>query len=290
MEWKSYHIFINNYDAIDEFIKNDLRSIIDYLNNYIEKWFFIRYWQGGPHVRLRYLEKDVNSSNVICFIEGILKKYEKYEFLISDLVNDKKLANFEKTENISWYKNLSVQSIPYVAEYDRYGGCSVMNLSEDIFMESSKFVLHMVEKIPFNQRIIISFDMMLLTFKEVFKEDLYKYIKYYEAYWERYGNKEIFSAYESAYCNVLKNRFMTIQKNNQNYLKIYGEYLNFLNKKYEEIKKHQTTYKKEYEYGILFSHVHMNNNRLGIFPEIEYFLSKMILKLEGEILGGVVES
>lgn len=290
MEWKSYHIFINNYDVIDEFIKSDFRTIIEYLRNNIDKWFFIRYWQGGPHIRLRYLEKDVNESNIVNFIESLLKKYENREFLIPGSINDKNLADFEKTENVEWYKNLTVEPIPYIAEYDRYGGESVMELSEDIFMESSKFVLDIVEKISFNQRIIVSFDIMLLTFKSIFKEELYKYIKYYKSYWNRYSNNDNLEAYEAAYYNVLKNRFVDIEKNIKKYEKIYGKYLSFLDKKYDEIKNNQTSYKKGYEHGIMFSYVHMNNNRLGMFPEMEYFLSTMIFKLGCEKNGDLVES
>lgn len=47
---KSIHYFIHNFDDQDRLIVK-LKEIFKDI-----QWFYIRYWEGGPHLRIRFLD------------------------------------------------------------------------------------------------------------------------------------------------------------------------------------------------------------------------------------------
>ncbi|MDA6131158.1 hypothetical protein OSK38_27810, partial [Escherichia coli] len=51
--WKAYHVFYHgNLDIlIQQCIKPITKKLLS--EGIAEKFFFIRYWEGGPHIRLR---------------------------------------------------------------------------------------------------------------------------------------------------------------------------------------------------------------------------------------------
>ena len=66
--WKSLHIFY--YDNHDELLCFGILPIIKKYN--IRQFFFIRYWEQGPHIRFRIKTDDDG------LIEKIIEDIEKY--------------------------------------------------------------------------------------------------------------------------------------------------------------------------------------------------------------------
>ncbi|MDA3130699.1 thiopeptide-type bacteriocin biosynthesis protein [Aliibacillus thermotolerans] len=145
MVWHSLHIFYHNQDKWDSLLLHIYRQL-KYGFNKTPSFFFIRYWEGGPHIRLRIknisdYEKDQLKNNIINFFHlhpstvKIDKEhfYNQYKVLISS------------NEDLEWYPNNSVQEIPYIPEVERYNGNEMMALSELQFEYSSKYVLEFLQ-------------------------------------------------------------------------------------------------------------------------------------------------
>ncbi len=113
------------------------KFLIDFVHLFIEKmqkekglskYFFIRYNEGGPHIRLRLLvEKDKENK----WKERLKKESEIYWSITEkNTIKDKKnLCN-------------PIQFVDYIPEINRYGGVHVMEEAEKQFESSSEVVLY----------------------------------------------------------------------------------------------------------------------------------------------------
>ena len=139
--WKSYHMFLWDYSVFD--------SVIMYIYSHLndeekEKLFFIRYWEGGPHLRVRIQENASQRIEVILkmAIQNTIKQYpyirnielNKEEYYLETFTDGEKID----VKQMPWYENMSIVEIPYKPELDRYGGWDLIGYSEKLFCISSK--------------------------------------------------------------------------------------------------------------------------------------------------------
>ena len=107
-----------------------------------EQYFFIRYWERGPHVRLRFkgepgvLEEKVKPA-LIAHFEAYFEAHPS-ERLDPQWVND-------LSEEGRWYPNNTIQFIPYEPEVDRYAGPEGLLIAERQFEASTRAVLAIIE-------------------------------------------------------------------------------------------------------------------------------------------------
>ncbi|MDD5361339.1 MAG: lantibiotic dehydratase C-terminal domain-containing protein [Ignavibacteria bacterium] len=141
-KWLSAYLFYSDSrdiflkDAVYPFIKN-LKSISGF-----KRYFFIRYPERGPHIRLRILTESRKSYNTI-------------KLLLADHFNNyfkqRPSKNIEPDwvknlpDNLKWFKNNSVRFIDYEPELERYAGITGMEISEEQFQLSSETVLKILE-------------------------------------------------------------------------------------------------------------------------------------------------
>ena len=73
-EWTAYHVFIWDYSVLDDFINNLYEKLSPSQQNNI---FFIRYWEGSPHVRIRFrnIEKELVKRAVNSSLKYLDRKY-----------------------------------------------------------------------------------------------------------------------------------------------------------------------------------------------------------------------
>ena len=103
----------------------------------VERFFFVRYWHRGPHVRLRfYGQKDQLESILIPNITSYLEDY--FEFHPSYRNDPDYPEGFPETEK--WLPNNSVQVVKYTPEYHRYGGADGILIAEQHFDSSSRVI------------------------------------------------------------------------------------------------------------------------------------------------------
>lgn len=110
-------------DSEKRFLSNHLKPFIDYLHNQnlINQWFFIRYKDERPHLRIRFQgnAETLNKQLLPILHDWSLK-------LIQDgLIQDLSLASYER-------------------EIERYGGIELMPLIENLFCADSVAVLELL--------------------------------------------------------------------------------------------------------------------------------------------------
>jgi thiopeptide-type bacteriocin biosynthesis protein len=115
-EWLSAYLFYNGSPELwlRTLIQPFLVDVQSRLHP-VSPWFFIRYAEGGPHIRLRL--------QVIGY----------------------HLPDVKRTlENVSGQNNLRVQYTPYIRETVRYGNAVTITLAERQFYLSSQYSLQMI--------------------------------------------------------------------------------------------------------------------------------------------------
>ncbi|MGE7984986.1 thiopeptide-type bacteriocin biosynthesis protein [Lysinibacillus fusiformis] len=274
--WVSKHLFIHDYVLIEEFLKE---CLLPYLDREKVRYFFIRYWDGGPHIRLRYqtaqevakkIEKDLEH-----LLESFHLKHSSHSF--QAISYDEAIIQTEGIVPTAPYPNFSIQAIEYVPELNRYGGEAAMSLSEELFVHSSKFAGQIIQKLNRTQRYVLAIDLMYNCTK--IAQEL-GYIEKHETMFHAY--REIWTQFsqnktpEQIY-KVINNRIDQL-KNGELAIEFYQPYLKVFKSMLAQIKLCQTTMEPKYAFYIVISHLHMLNNRLGISPEYEFIFSDAFLK------------
>lgn len=107
-----------------------------------DKYFFIRYWEQGPHVRLRFLgDEQVLETQLKPKLENWFNAWMTAH--PSDLELSEELRQFALEQK--WFPNNSVQWIEYEPETERYGGEHALPVGETQFQASSDAVLTVMD-------------------------------------------------------------------------------------------------------------------------------------------------
>ena len=150
--WLYYKIYAGSKSA-DLILAEVIKPLGDFLikNNFINKWFFLRYGDPNFHIRLRFQVKEEKS----------------IQFIISYFVSQLK-PYLEK--DIIW----KVQLDTYNRELERYG-IQTMELSEDLFFYDSKLIVNFLNLIEGDEgdeiRWLFSLKSTLLQLKIFLKSD-----------------------------------------------------------------------------------------------------------------------
>lgn len=139
--WISIHL--HTMQNFDHFIRGGIRPVLETLetNFGIKRYFFIRYFERGPHIRLRvYMPENTIENDVRKFLsEYFLAYFKKKPFnkaMALDLLN--KVPNSLPTENFYFGD--------YKPEYERYGGIEGVHLAEEVFVLSSRVVMQKLDE------------------------------------------------------------------------------------------------------------------------------------------------
>jgi thiopeptide-type bacteriocin biosynthesis protein len=161
-EWLSFHVFYaaNSNPILVEGVTPVIRRLR--AEGLIERWFFIRYWLEGPHVRLRVLPRRAEDTErvraeVRAALEAVLARrpalYEADRDDSGELFKRMYLAEYGEdawnarygADGVMPYRdNNSVHEIAYERELDRYGGPAGMALSEWHFERSSDLTMRLL--------------------------------------------------------------------------------------------------------------------------------------------------
>lgn len=283
-KWLSLYIYYKNEQKKDEFIQlisDKMEFLIQ--AKLIEKWFFIRYWEGGPHIRLRILIDPKNNQFIINFINDLKKfiydnpnkdKFSKIEYL-------KNIKKFQdKNSNFLWHEDGDIIKVPYVPEYKRYGGIDLMPLTETMFQYSTRLVVNLLKEIQtYSQKILVGYIFTQKLFNLFFSnkkiKDYSKYILNQNiSFWESmdiFPNKNIQyflnanSKYDEEIWSILIKK-ESIKNNILNFNDGFAKLLSSLS----DINAISLGF-------IATSHIHMFNNRLGCAPSFETSYYKNML-------------
>lgn len=292
-KWISFHLF---YTDLTFLLKNGVSPFINELNQKkcINQYFFIRYWEKGPHIRLRLLVDDDKTAEVT----HLLNSYFSNFFMINPSVR--------KNNSNDLLPNNSVQIIEYVPEVERYGGEFAIKIAEKHFQNSSEVVLKLIHDYD-NWSITISQGKALQLYIVFFRaislsnEDILKMITImYNSHWKTIaqkivGDKDIEEVFTTQYLKnekIIKENIKSLNEiidHNEliNYpvlydffekVKLIDEDLNDLNKRELITLKNPTTDSNAKKGIIYISYLHMLNNRLGLRNQDEAYISFLLKK------------
>lgn len=276
--WHSKHLFIHDFGLIDRFLGSHLFSVIDAVTP--DQWFFIRYWQGGPHIRLRYRFEDSGRKKRFDALlsermEAFGKEHGNHPF--REVSYDRRIVDLEGVSDLDVHPNFSIRDIPYQPEWARYGGPVAMAESELLFHRSSEMAKTIIDSLEWPKRYVVAFDLMQYSFGVAEKIGMTRseeeFFSSYHKVWESFGAGPQHEAVRKA----LEKR-MDKNRARQEVPDVYREYLTVLETAMARILDIQNTYRAEDVHYLMVSHIHMLNNRLGVSPENEHFLSGVFLR------------
>jgi thiopeptide-type bacteriocin biosynthesis protein len=124
-DWQSFHVFLHTgITEADAFLTEDLAPLLDGLTAGRQGagWFFIRYGEGGPHVRVRVRGLGPAAAG-----------------LPADL---SRLAGARTAVDGPWpSRHAEVRAVPYLPETGRYGGSLALPVAEEVFVGSSRIAV-----------------------------------------------------------------------------------------------------------------------------------------------------
>lgn len=169
--WTSAHVFHQgDHDAL---LCHLLRPFVDELcaRQNVSAFFFVRHWEGGPHVRIRLL---ATNAKVVSHVRRQVEQRAR-EYLAAhpsrDVVDRESYARLsahfgcrEGTPDLQVrYPNDSVQFFPYVFEATRYG-TDMADVLEQHFAESSQLALSLLRAgIRMQQRQMVALCAVILS-------------------------------------------------------------------------------------------------------------------------------
>ncbi|MEO0778923.1 MAG: lantibiotic dehydratase C-terminal domain-containing protein [Bacteroidota bacterium] len=137
-QWLSAHLYYN--EPWESFLTD---AVLPYLNTTLQtgiaqKYFFIRYWERGPHLRLRLLGRPDTLREVL--YPNLCEHFGSYfERLPSERTEPEYPPQLP--DDFKWHPNNSIQFIAYQPEWERYGGAVGVAIAEETFFHSSRIVL-----------------------------------------------------------------------------------------------------------------------------------------------------
>lgn len=170
--WVSAHAFY--HDDLDRLLLDVTAPLVAELaaGGLSTQYFFLRYWDGGPHLRLRVLPADESARAEVTRL--VRERFEKYfahrpateQVTQEDYANSTRwLASIESVSApAELYPNNSLAFIPYQREHAKYGVGASMVAVERHFWESSRIVLDLLRTTPAqDHRSTAAAAMILLT-------------------------------------------------------------------------------------------------------------------------------
>lgn len=150
--WASWHLHVQSRggQALDQILRDVVAPVATMLavsEPHRRPWFFIRYWQHGPHLRLRIAGLDAEQTRSM---SSALT--ERMEAALSGLDDSQRMDQNDYAQIVSEIarageggQSMAVGTLApagvlpqaYEPEIDRYGGRSQLGLSEDLFHSSS---------------------------------------------------------------------------------------------------------------------------------------------------------
>ncbi len=163
MSWREVHIYLHGQSQMDAFISKDLPLIAADLECE-RQWFFIRYWLGGPHVRLRVQSPRPNDA--IATIVG--KAAARRE--APQLLSREQFYKYPKFDgkavdatHLPWFNDGTVNIVKYRPETHYYGTGDDLRRSEALFCRSSQLAAVLSAGVAQADRALLAAELLIGT-------------------------------------------------------------------------------------------------------------------------------
>lgn len=137
--WISAHLYYGG--PLDDFLREGISGFLERrdVSGIVDSFFFVRYWERGPHIRLRLSAKEYNQENEIRDL--IRSFFNDHYFKNNPSRRDAFIGSDSSARKEYGFLSDCVQFIDYMPETERYGGNIGVLIAEEHFKISSKAVL-----------------------------------------------------------------------------------------------------------------------------------------------------
>lgn len=193
--WLSFHLYYHGDLglAVREFVAPVVSTSLGH--GWVDRFFFLRYSLGGPHVRLRLRTLPEHGTTVAEATRQasdlFLSRTPSTRSLDEELIRSQNRSILEADAHetdVSVYPDNTLLAFPFRPEVDRYGGPDVLALSLDVFTASSIEALHFLENHhaePVSRRLVLALRILLrqALYFAVDEEELSSLLGYAVASW-----------------------------------------------------------------------------------------------------------
>ena len=211
--WRSLHVY--RYGKQDEFLVDGVAPLIGSLreSGALADFFFLRYWQGGHHVRLRLLldreDADAVVDEVTAKLAGHLAETPVHVDFDADEFAEAAqpmMAAMEGEQVQRLQPPDSILECDYTPEHAKYGGPRGVAIAEQYFGRSSEIVLDALRRTggASGKRLGAGFSMMLrgLCATGITAEEMAAFFAHYCVVWSPY----VFDDFMAAWPDLLRER------------------------------------------------------------------------------------
>lgn len=308
LPWISAYLFYSG--SFDEILD---KAVAPFISHVLEKhlaqhYFFIRYHERGPHIRLRF---QCNDRSGCARLENELKVYFSEFFTAHPSIRADEKMPAGLSPRQQWLPNNSIVLHKYEPETERYGGTFGVKLSELQFEYSSRAVLsaiHQSVKWDYNRVLGCAIQMHLaFSFEAGMRIDrMIRFYNYVYGNWPSWmysglhadGKEEEIEVKFAKMFDQQKKLLVPFAKNFLQRLQVGDKFATaWLNEwrenmqaffpemndaekkgwiKYPEASADERLGADEKLWPVLSSYVHMTNNRLGIYNHDEAYLAFLV--------------
>jgi len=310
MAWRAWHVYLSDYASLDRFLAQVIAPEIEALTGQkaMSEWFYIRYWENGPHVRLRLRDMDDAAFEALG-----ARLYTAAKAIASHALIKSQDRDVQATVDgwhadpsmLPWFDQGSVYSILYEREFRRYGGTEGMIINEGWFGDSSRITLRIVCATlgDWARREAVALRLTAISIAAIVRnrDELVGFLSRMAANWRNFvpdaeaadaAARETYKASSA----MLENLFVAIASEPASIApdlpvvafqgRRVGERLDELRKLANDgrlispltgIAPRSPGELSDALKSIIMSQVHMMNNRLGLTPVNEYGFARMLL-------------
>ncbi|MFH8493186.1 thiopeptide-type bacteriocin biosynthesis protein [Streptomyces coeruleorubidus] len=290
-EWRPLHIYLP-MSLQPTFLRDVIRPVVRDAGMR-DRFWYLRYWQGGPHIRLRLHRA---SDETVESVRGMLaaamptlnaeqaSEYEEQSSLQPGL------ADLEGAKPEEVRAPGTIEPTPYSPEYAKYGGTTGLRIAEELFRSTSAAVLDLLadrsdrELKASPAGLAMRIMAMSLKGSGLDMEQSQDFLSAYEEDWLRWvppGYEEKWAAVYEKTRSRVTNLCGAVWRDGATdvFHDIYATALNSTlsvqekptGSDFAELALEGTPYA-----GCLANYIHTTNNRLGILPAAEAFLAYVI--------------
>lgn len=168
--WSARHIYLHGGVAhTDAFLTECLAPAADRLAP--NGWFFLRYWTGGPHVRVRLRDAEDGAwEELIGLCTSWLAAHPPQE---TELAPTEFYGSRAGAAEYGWHEHGAVVTADYEPELDRYGGPVALAAAEEFFVVSSHIAIAALRGTSAGpRRIGVAFNLFLTFARAVCDSDV----------------------------------------------------------------------------------------------------------------------
>lgn len=271
--WRSYHLYRPEpweallTEAVAPFVRASFEEHV------ADSFFFVRYWERGPHIRLR-LRTTVP--------EELDRRVDAHfsEFFT-------RYPSTRPAAGEGWLPNDSVQRIDYEPETERYGGPERLPLAEEQFEASSRGVLAILREGAWTyERALGAAIQLHLVLLHAFRFDLGAAARYFASHADAWLStpestlRSFAAAFERQRDQLTRTHtavWSALEENvdfEQEWANRWRADMTSLAMRFRGARRNLDAK----ESAILSSFIHMTNNRLGVRNRDETFLMYLIIR------------